>query len=136
MTTGKLDQIQERKPGEASNDSSKEQALRDEQSLRTSEVESAQHRTALHKWVSGFIPKAVTVWLLLLLAFLLFDSITLHESALSCTFSDPSWYCRLFQSFDFDIDTYVMVAFVGSTSIAVGGLVNYALRSLLGKTQE
>ena len=121
MTTVKLDTIQEKKPREASDEWSQEQALLD------AEAESAQHRTALHGWVSWFIPVAVKWWLIALLLLLLADSMSLTLT----------WHDEFrIQSFDFDIDTYVMVALVGSTSLAVGGLVNYALKSLLGKTHE
>ena len=123
MTPVKLDTIQEKKPGGASDNSANEQALRD------AEAESAKHRTKLHEWVSWFIPVAVKWWLIILLILLVADSINLNVTW--------KWHESLWiESFDFDINTYVMVALVGSTSLAVGGLVNYALKSLLGKTQE
>ncbi|MYG39971.1 MAG: hypothetical protein F4201_04010 [Nitrospira sp. SB0677_bin_15] len=119
MTTEKLETIQENRPqGDAEKTGIREQAL------LNAEAESAQHRTALHKWVSEFIPKAVQWWLFLLVLLIFLDSI------------DLAWSSPWFEAFDFDIDTYVMVALVGSTSLAVGGLVNYALKSLLGKPHE
>ena len=92
-------------------------------------TESLELTTKLQKWITSFIPTAVKFWLLLLFVLILADSISL-----TWTWHVGS-YPRI-ESFDFDIDTYVMVSLVGSITLAVGGLVNFALKGLLGKAQE
>ena len=92
------------------------------------ETKRVELQTDLQAWITRFIPRAVKSWLILLLVFILADSISL-------TWTWHGSYPRI-ESFDFDIDTYVMVALVGSITLAVGGLVNFALKGLLGKTQE
>ena len=128
MTTQDLKKIREEESSEAGSSSAKYEG-----ELLGYKTEDAKAKTKLNQWVSRFIPRAVNVWLLILLIFLVLDSFTLHLPALSCPIGEPPWYCLLFQLFSFDVDTYVMAAFVGSTSLAVGGLVNFALKGLLGK---
>lgn len=95
----------------------------------TAETESVELRTKLQKWITSFIPKAVRFWLTLLCVLILADSINLM-------WPWPVGSYPWIESFDFDIDTYVMVSLVGSITLAVGGLVNFALKGLLGKSQE
>lgn len=86
------------------------------------ETESVELRTKLQKWITEFVPTAVKWWLCVLVALILFDSINV-------TWQWLEW-------FSFDIETPVMAAIVGSTTIAIVGLVHSAIKGIFGKYPE
>lgn len=94
----------------------------DEERRRIAKTKSLELTTTLQEWITTFVPRAVTVWLVVLAGLILLDSIQLT--------------CKQTQWLEFDIDTPVMVAIVGSTTIAIVGLVHSAIKGIFDKNSD